>query len=100
VRAGPLSSTTILQILEQEFVNSWVLARDLPALAAGASDPEVRATIQLIEKSYLYPVDSQILAPWGELLDHVCANDLHGDAERRYLELLDSAFAPPEQSGR
>ncbi len=35
--------------------------------------------------------DSQVLSSAGELLDHVCANDLHEDGERRYLELLDSA---------
>lgn len=77
-------------------MNAWVLAKDLPALAESAHEPEVRAAARVVLDAYLYPVDSQVLSPSGELLDHVCAND-HPGVER-YQELLDAAL--PRDGGR
>jgi len=74
-------------------VSAWVLARDLPAIAQGAADPLARAGAELVAEAYLYPVDSLVLSPAGELLDHMCANDLmDGNGTRRYRELLESAL--------
>lgn len=84
-----------MEVLRRDFVNAWVLAKHLPALAQEAQDPRVRAVAARAHASYLYPVDSQIFSPDGELLDHVCANDLHGpdyqgDEVLRYFELLEA----------
>ncbi len=77
-------------------MNAWVLATDLEAIAAETSSAAVRAAAELVRRSYLYPVDSQVLSSEGELLDHVCANDLNGaDNSQRYLALLDSARRAP-----
>jgi hypothetical protein len=70
-----------------------VLAKHLPRIAREAADPFVRALAAGAHEAYLYPVDSQVWSPTGELLAHACANELHGDATARYHELLDSAVA-------
>ncbi len=82
--------------MKRDFVNAWVLAKDLEAIAAETSSAAVRAAAELVGRSYLYPVDSQVLSSEGKLLDHVCANDLHGEDDlQRYLALLDSARCAP-----
>ena len=91
LRAGPLSDTEIQERLSRDFVNSWVLAKHLPRIASESSDPYVREFAARAHESYIYPVDSQIYSPTGELLDHVGANDLFEDMLGRYHELLDSA---------
>jgi hypothetical protein len=91
LRAGPLSDQKIQARLSRDFVTAWVLAKHLPRIAAEATDPAVRALAARAHESYLYPVDSQIYSPTGDLLDHVGANDLFEDMLGRYHELLDSA---------
>ena len=68
-----------------------MLAKDLPRIAAEAADPGVRALAARAHAKYLYPVDSQVYSPEGELLDHVCANDLFEEPLALYHELLDAA---------
>jgi len=76
--------------LQRDFENTWILAKDLGEIAQAASDPFVRATAALVAKSYLYPVDSQVLSAAGSLLDHACVDDLFRDPTR-YTKLLDAA---------
>jgi hypothetical protein len=80
-----------MQRLGRDFVTSWVLAKHLPRLAGEAQDPRVRELAARAHENYLYPVDSQVYSSTGELLDHVCANDLMHDPLGRYHELLDAA---------
>lgn len=79
-----------MQILREDYVNAWVLAKHLPRIAAEAEDPLVRALAARAHENYLYPVDSQVYSAAGELLDHACANDLMPDGQARYLELLEA----------
>ncbi len=85
-----------MTVLEEQFVNTWIVAKDLAPLAAEAEDEAVRKMAALAESSYLYPVDSQVYSPDGKLLDHACANDMSRLPDRtgRYLELLGSASIP------
>jgi hypothetical protein len=81
-----------METLAHDYVNAWVLAKHLPRIAKEAADPRVRALAARAHEKYLYPVDSQVYSAAGELVDHVCANDLHEDALGRYIELLDAPF--------
>jgi hypothetical protein len=81
-----------METLARDYVNAWVIAKHLPRIAKEAADPRVRALAARAHGSYLYPVDSQVYSAAGELVDHVCANDLKGDALGRYIELLDAPF--------
>ena len=91
LRAGPLSTPEVMEILSHDYVNAWVVAKHLPRIAKEAADPRVRARAARAHEKYLYPVDSQVYSSAGELLDHVCANDLRPDPLGRYHELLDAA---------
>ncbi len=91
MRAGPLSDTRVLERLKGDFVCTWVLAKQLPAIAERANDPFVRRVAKTSHENYLYPVDSQVLSPEGELLDHICANDHERGSAEHYLVLLDAA---------
>ena len=80
----------MIERLNRDFENAWVLAKELAGIAVRTGDPSVRSAAQVVERSYLYPVDSLVLSPEGKLLAHECANDMRGSDER-YLELLDAA---------
>lgn len=91
MRAGPLSDTTIQARLDEDFVTSWMLAKDLPRIARDASDVRVRELAAAAHASYEYPVDSQVWSPERKLLAQVGANSLFDEGARRYHELLDAA---------
>ena len=87
LRAGPLSSPEVMEVLTRDYVNAWVLCNDLKGIAEDASDPSVRALAALAKKNYLTPVDVQLYSPAGELLDHVNANAILS-GEVSYLAFL------------
>ena len=78
----------MLEQLERDFVNAWILRQDLDPLAA-STDTELAAVAARVAKAYEYPVDSLVLSSTGELLDHLGVNDAFG--EGRYEQLLDAA---------
>jgi hypothetical protein len=88
-----------METLANEYVNAWVVAKHLPRIAKEAADPRVRSLAARAHAKYLYPVDSQVWTSDGELVDHVCANDLHGNAVSRYIELLDAPFVAALTTG-
>ena len=88
MRAGPLSAPSVIEKLQRDFVNTWVLAKHLPKIAAETEDEFVRKLAEQSYENYLYPVDAQVFSADGELRDHVCAND--GPDRARYLKLLES----------
>lgn len=95
LRAGPLSSPEVMEVLERDYVNAWVLSKTLPRIAAEPGDVHVRALAGLAHENFLSPVDIQIFSPAGELIDHECANAvLMGDPKKNYLEHLRAPWLP------
>ena len=88
MRAGPLSSPRIIDLLNDSFINVWVLAKDLEPLARQASSPEVRDWLARLQADYTYPVDSIVYAPDGRRLVSVPANELIGHRHAEYLRFL------------
>ena len=82
----------MLERLEQEFVNAWVLHRDLQPLVQQKGDAELARVARIVSEAYRYPVDSLVLSPEGKLLDRASADEVMID-EARYLKLLDAARA-------
>ncbi len=86
----------MIELLNARFANAWVLARDLEALRDDASAPaELRALARALRADYQYPVDTQIRAADGRLLEQMSAHDLlfgepplWTDGSQDYLELL------------
>lgn len=75
MRAGPLSHPDNVELLNRDFVNAWVLAKDLPTLAAESEDSAVQAVARQCEEHFVYPVDSHVLSPTGEFIAGLWVED-------------------------
>ncbi len=98
MRAGPLSSPKIINLLNTHFVNVWVLLRELPELQAGVKGAAAGALATKLRQHYSDSVDILTLTPELEVIEHLPSKSLlHSDylprSERlpRYLELLKSS---------
>lgn len=78
----------MIETLDEGFVSTWILAKDLPGVAADESlDAEVRRIAGEVHGRYAYPVDTQVLAPDGRFLGQRPANGATGGA-RGYRDFL------------
>lgn len=77
--------------LEKHWVNAWVLAKDLPALAKASADPKFRELCSLVRKNYKYPVDTVLIRPTLEVVGHKNANQAMGEGPIEYLRFLRAA---------
>ena len=100
MRAGPLSSPKVINLLNTHFVNVWVLLRELPALQTGAKGPAVGALATKLRQHYSDSVDILTLTPELEVIEHLPSKSLlHPDylpqSKRipRCLELLKSSVS-------
>ena len=98
MRAGPLSSPKIIDLLNTHFVNVWVLLRELPELQAGAKGAAASALATKLRQHYTDSVDILTLTPDLEVLGHLHNMSLFHPyylprSERipRYLEMLKSS---------
>lgn len=98
MRAGPLSSPKIIDLLNTHFVNVWVLLRDVPELQAGAKGADAAALATKLRQHYTDSVDILTLTPDLEVLGHLHNMRLFHPyylprSERipRYLEMLKSS---------
>jgi len=99
LRAGPLSSQKIINLLNTHFVNVWVLLRELPELQTGAKGAAAGALATKLRLHYSDSVDILTLTPELEVIEHLPSKNLfHPDyglprRERipRYLKLLTSS---------
>ena len=95
MRAGPLSSPKIVNLLNTHFVNVWVLLRDLPELQTGAKGTAAATLATKLRQHYTDSVDILTLTPELEVIEHLpgeslLRSDCLPRTERipRYLELL------------
>ena len=98
MRAGPLSSPQIINLLNTHFVNVWILLKDLPELQTGTKGAAAGALATKLRQHYSDSVDILTLTPELEVIEHLPSKSLlHRDylprSERipRYLELLKSS---------
>ena len=92
MRAGPLSNLEVIQTLNENFVNTSVLLRDLSELVNGSEEERVSLFAKTLKDHFVYPVDIQVLSPKAELIMHQPDKDLP-DRNRTeyYLTLLAGA---------
>ena len=98
MRAGPLSSPKIINLLNTHFVNVWVLLREVPELQAGAKGSNAAALATKLRQHYTDSIDILTLTPDLEVLGHLHNMSLFHPyylprSERipRYLEMLKSS---------
>ena len=93
---GPLSNSEVIKTLNENFVNTCLLLRDLSELIEGSDTERVSLFAKTLKDNYIYPVDIQVLSPEAEVIIHQPDNRLpdsrlRGDRVERYLMLLDAA---------
>ena len=98
MRAGPLSSSKVIKLLNVHFVNTWVLLRELPEIQDGAKGADAAALATKLQEHFVYPVDPLILTPELEFIQHLPTNEFTKSfprSERRseYLKWLKSSLA-------
>ena len=100
MRAGPLSSPKIINLLNTHFVNVWVLLRELPELQAGAKGVAAGVLATKLRQHYSDSVDILTLTPELEVIEHLPSKSLlhpdylpHSERLPRYLELLKSSVS-------
>jgi len=70
LRAGPLSNTEVIKTLNEKFVNTWVLLRELPKLIGGAKGEVVSLIAKEMKDHYTDSVDILALTPDAEVIMH------------------------------
>lgn len=70
MRAGPLSNPDVIKTLNEKFVNTWVLLRELPELIGGAKGEVVSLVAQKMKYHYTDSVDILALSPDAEVIMH------------------------------
>lgn len=77
MRAGPLSSSKVIKLLNAHFVNTWVLLRELPELQEGTKGRATAALATKLQEHFVYPVDPLILTPGLEFVQNLPTNEFH-----------------------
>ena len=89
MRAGPLSNSEVIQTLNENFVNTWVLLRELSELIERSEEERVSVFAKTLKDHYVYPVDIQVLNPEAEIIMHQPDSKLPDDNRTQaYLTLL------------
>lgn len=70
MRAGPLSDPEVIKTLNEKFVNTWVLLRELPELIGGAKGEAVSLVAKEMKHHYTDSVDILALTPDAEVIMH------------------------------
>ena len=70
MRAGSLSDSEVIKTLNEKFVNTWVLLRELPELIGGAKGELVGLVAKEMKRHYTDSVDILALTPDAEVLMH------------------------------
>ena len=70
MRAGPLSDIEVIKTLNENFVNTWVLLRELPELISGAKGETASLVAKEMKNHYTDSVDILALTPDAEVIMH------------------------------
>ena len=70
MRAGPLSDSLVIKTLNEKFVNTWVLLRELSELIDGAKGEVASLIAQAMTDHYTDSVDILALTPDAEVIMH------------------------------
>ena len=107
MRAGPLYSSKVIQLLNKQFVNVFVLLRDLPEFQNGVKGTQASQLAAVVAKTLEESVaqgagesvNTFVLSPELELIGHLPYKK-PGEAfspvdEERYLTFLKDSLATP-----
>ena len=89
MRAGPLSDDKVIERLNSDFVNSWIIIPQFEKPDQFFAKRKARELASVVEAEYTYPVDSIVISVGGKPLSQGEFNKFYSnDAADRYLEML------------
>ena len=91
LRASSLSSVKIIERLNRDFINTWII---IPQFEDPQQFFKSKSAIQFAEeiaKEFTYPVDSIILSSDGKTLSQIEFAKLHFGGVDAYQKMLDAA---------
>jgi hypothetical protein len=92
LRAGPLSNSEIVQLLNREFVSAWLLLSNLEHPKQFYTTEQARRLARVALQEFDYPVETQVFSSTGCVLEQLQYNALldvgPNERSQRYLECL------------
>ncbi|RVE57314.1 hypothetical protein OJAV_G00214960 [Oryzias javanicus] len=88
LRETVLESSPILALLNQSFISSWSLVKELENMQADVQHPELSEKARLHLEKYSFPVEMMVALPNGTIVHHINAN-----------YFLDQTAMKPEEEG-
>ena len=93
MRAGPLSNSEVIKMLNEKFVNTWVLLRELPELIDGARGEGASRVATKLQQHYSDSVDILTLTSEAEVLAHQPEMAIpYRNRAQAYLRLLNRSL--------
>lgn len=92
LRKFSLENPEVVRILDEHFINVWLIGQDLPGLLEKADDPLLKQFYTVLKDNYTYPVDSVIVTPDAELVAAVSVKDVRPFGEVAYPAFLRDAL--------
>ena len=94
MRAGPLSDSEVIETLNEKFINTWVLLRELPELISGAKGEMPSLVAKKMQQHYTDSVDILALTPDAEVIMHQPESALpYRNPSQAYLTVLKHSVA-------
>ena len=84
-------------MLNEKFVNTWVLLRELPELIEGAKGEEVSRVARKLQQHYTDSVDILVLTPNAEVILHEPEKQLPINRIQAYFTLLQQSLEQKRQ---
>ncbi|KAK3563464.1 hypothetical protein QTP86_028877 [Hemibagrus guttatus] len=75
LRETVLESSPVLALLNQSFISSWSLVKELEDLQADEKNPELSQKARLHLEQYSFPVEMMVVLPNGTVVHHINANN-------------------------
>ncbi len=88
-----LNRPEVISVLQSEFINCWLLAKDLDEIATESKDPEIEKLCHLTKQNYKYPVDSVLISNDLTVIGHVNVNQTEVLMPNGYLSFLKKGLA-------
>lgn len=88
-----------MELLDGEYVNTWVLAKDLGRMGETTDDEHLAALCALLKEHYTYPVDSVLVSPEVEEIGQMDSLAAARGGPREYLKMLSAAIGAAGEDG-
>jgi hypothetical protein len=83
----------VIATLSNDFVNAWVLAKELEPMAQRAGDEDLAELCATLKENYSYPVDSVLVTPALEVVGQVSVNEPPAFLPELYAHFLARGLA-------